>query len=176
MNSDIQYYCYPRTQSPPEFADHLVSAFRSNESAINTLELEDGLTSDEVLEEVRPELKTTGFDVEEGKKMDEKIHRPVLFGQNGEPELRYEVDAYHPEWRCGLEVEAGRAWKGNAIYRDLIQASMMVEVDTLAMAVPNAYKHANGTNPAFEKTNAVVDTLYAADRIVLPFDLVLIGY
>jgi len=82
-----------------------------------------------------------------------------LFGENGEAELRYEVDAYHKKWKCGLEIEAGRAWKGNAIYRNLIQASMMVQVETLAMAVPNLYTYSGGENPAFDKTKNVVDTL-----------------
>ena len=32
---------------------------------------------------------------------------------------------------------------GNAVYRDLIQASVMVQVKYLALAVPNAYKYKN---------------------------------
>lgn len=174
--SQIQYYCYPRSRAPPEFASEIVAAFRSHESEIATESLDDGLKSDEVLEQVRPELESAGFDVEQGKSEDEKIHRPVLFGEDGEPELRYEVDAYHNEWRCGLEVEAGRAWMGNAIYRDLIQGAMMVQVDTLALAVPNAYKYSSGTNRAFDKTKNVVETLYRTERLDLPYDLILIGY
>jgi hypothetical protein len=174
--STIRYYCYPRTSLPPAFADEVVSAFRANESTIATEDLEDGLKSDEVLGAVRPALGDLGFDVETGKAKTDKIHRPVLFGKNAEPELRYEVDAYHDEWNCGLEVEAGRAWKGNAIYRDLIQAAMMVRVDTLALAVPNVYNYSRGENPAFDKTNAVVETLFTATRLDLPYDLILIGY
>jgi hypothetical protein len=60
--------------------------------------------------------------------------RPVFFGENGMPTLSYQIDAYHPEWRAGLEVEAGRAWMGNAIYRDLIQALVMVQVDHVVLA------------------------------------------
>jgi hypothetical protein len=175
-DSTIRYYCYPRTSPPPAFADDLVGAFRTNESAIATEDREDGLKSDEVLDAVRPALEELGFDVETGKAKADKIHRPVLFGKNAEPELRYEVDAYHDGWNCGLEVEAGRAWKGNAIYRDLIQAAMMVRVDTLALAVPNVYKYSRGENPAFDKTNAVVETLFTANRLDLPYDLILIGY
>ena len=55
------------------------------------------------------------------------------------PHLQYEVDAWHPKWRAGLEVEAGRAWMGNAIYRDLIQALVMVDMEHLFLAVPKAY-------------------------------------
>jgi hypothetical protein len=104
----------------------------------------------------------------------------VLFGANGEPDLQYYVDAYQPEWRCGLEVEAGRAWKGNAIYRDLIQALVMVQVDTLALAVPNVYRYSAGDrtaeNRAFDKTKSVIDTLFSTHRFESPYGLLLIGY
>lgn len=175
-DSTIRYYCYPRTKSPPQFTSELVSVFRKHEDEIATKDLDDGLKSDEVLTALRPSLENVGFQVESGKRQEDKIHRPVLFGKDGEPDLEYEVDAYHPEHRWGLEVEAGRAWKGNAIYRDLIQGLVMVQVDTLVLAVPNEYKYSSGTNPAFRKTNAVVDTLYSSHRFDPPYDLVLIGY
>jgi hypothetical protein len=57
------------------------------------------------------------------------------------PQLRYQIDAYHAKWKCGLEIEAGLAWMGNAIYRDLLQALVMVEVNHLVLAVPNTYKY-----------------------------------
>jgi hypothetical protein len=176
MSSDIRYYCYPRTEAPPDYAEEIALAFRNNESEISTVELDDGLKSDEVLTTVRHDLEDLGFDVEQGKSKEDKIHRPVLFGENGDPQLRYEVDAYHKDWRCGLEVEAGRAWKGNAIYRDLIQAMMMVRVDTLVLAVPNIYKYSSGNNPAFAKTNNVVETLFSVNRMEIPYNLILIGY
>lgn len=176
MTSDIRYYCYPRTQKPPSFAEEIALAFRAHEEEISTKELDDGLRSDDVLDRVRPDLEDVGFDVETGKAKDDKIHRPVLYGEGGEPQLKYEVDAYHEDWRCGLEVEAGRAWKGNAVYRDLIQGMMMVQVDTLVLAVPNLYKYSSGTNPAFDKTRSVVETLFGVDRFELPYDLVLLGY
>lgn len=121
MSSEIQHFCYPRSKTPPEYASEIIAAFCTHQEEICTESLKDGLKSDEVLAQLRSELERAGFDVELEKSQDEEIHRPVLFGENGKPELRYEVDAYHEEWRCGLEVEAGRAWKGNAIYRGLIQ-------------------------------------------------------
>jgi hypothetical protein len=33
---------------------------------------------------------------------------------------------------------------GNAVYRDLVQALVMVEVDWLCLAVPNSYESING--------------------------------
>jgi len=174
--SDIRYFCYPRTEAPPEIAHQLADAIRNHEDEINTRELDDGLVSDEVLKKIRPSLEKIGFNMEEGKSMDEKIHRPVLFGKNGEPDLKYEVDGYHPQERCGIEIEAGRGWDGNAVYRDLIHAAMMVQVDTLALVVPNLYKYSSRATPVFDKTKRVVETLYRTERFELPYDLVLIGY
>ena len=71
-----------------------------------------GLTSDAVLGVLHSQLEALGFQVEKGKVREQKIERPVFFGENGVPALRYQIDAYHPGWRCGLEVEAGRAWMG----------------------------------------------------------------
>ena len=51
--------------------------------------------------------------------------------------LKYEIDAYNAAWRCGLEIEAVRALRGGAVYRDLVQAMVMVQVDHLCIGVPN---------------------------------------
>lgn len=177
--STVRYFYYPRTKVPPSFADEIAGAFRVNEEEIGTEALEDGLKSDEVLKVLRPDLEALGFSVESGKKKEDLIKRPVLFGKNGEPELRYEVDGYHEGWRCGIEVEAGRAWKGNAVYRDIVQGLMMVQVDTLVLAVPNVYRYGADNqydNRAFDYTKNVVDTLYATDRFDPPYDLMVLGY
>lgn len=69
----------------------------------------------------------------------------MLYGRDDEPQLTYEVDAYHDCWRCGLEVEAGGARKENAVYRDLIQGMMMVQVHERVLVEPNLYKYSSGT-------------------------------
>lgn len=53
---------------------------------------------------------------------------------------------------------------------------MMVQVDTLALAVPNIYKYSSGENPAYQKTHDVVATLYDTARTNLPYNTILIGY
>jgi hypothetical protein len=105
--------------------------------------LEKGLESDEVLAILKPGLTALGFAMEAGKQKAERLERPVFYGENGKPTLTYHVDAYHVEWRCGMEVEAGRGWKGNAVYRDLVQAMVMVQVAHLVLAVSNTYKYLN---------------------------------
>lgn len=178
--TNIRFTSFPRTQTPPEFIASIVAAFRASELSICTQTLEKGLTSDEVLSVLRPSLIGLGFEVELNKLKSGKVKRPVFFGENGAPDLQYEIDAFHPMWRCGLEIEAGRAWMGNAVYRDLIQALVMVEVDTLVLAVPNGYRYQSSGKTTVSKdyanTCAVADALFGHSRIAMPYRLVVVGY
>lgn len=178
--STVRYSTFPRTEPPPTFTDSLVTVFKASEGSIATTDLEKGLTSDAVLRIVRADLKTLGFQVEQGKAVAHKIKRPVFFGENGAPTLQYEVDAFHPGWRCGLEIEAGRASEGNAIYRDLIQALVMVELDCLVLAVPNGYRRKSlgrtVVSKDYSRTCAVADALFGHSRIRMPYRLIVIGY
>ena len=125
-------------------------------------------------------LAKLGFQVEASKKKVDKLQRPVFFGENGIPTLRYEIDGYHPQWKCGLEVEAGRGWMGNAVYRDLVQAAVMVGVEHLCLAVANVYRYKTSGRPAtstdYEKTKQLAEAIYGHSRLRLPYNLVLVGY
>jgi hypothetical protein len=142
--------------------------------------LDKGLESDEVLRALCDDLKQLGFQVEESKSAASKLGRPVFYGEGGQPTLRYEIDGYHPEWRCGLEVEAGRAILANAIFRDLFQAMVMVDVDHLCLAVPIMYKHRSGgkakVGKYYERTVAVADALFGPSRVRIPYGLTVVGY
>jgi hypothetical protein len=139
-----------------------------------------GLTSDAVLTVLRPSLLGLGFTVEGSKLASDKIKRPVFFGENGAPALQYEIDAFHSQWKCGLEIEAGRGWMGNAVYRDLIQALVMVELETLILAVANSYRYLSQKRPVvskdYENTVAVADAIFGHSRVRMPYKLVVIGY
>jgi hypothetical protein len=139
--SKVRFTSFPQTKPPPSFIQGIVDVFRRQEAKISTIALAKGLTSDEVLRVLASDLVALGFQVETGKNNASKIDRPVFFGENGIPARRYQIDGYAEKWRCGLEIEAGRAWMGNAVYRDLIQACVMVDVDHLCLAVSNAYKY-----------------------------------
>lgn len=69
---------------------------------------------------------------------------------------------------------------GGAVYRDMIQALVMVDVDTLILAVPNTYKFKSGGRSVesrdYEKTVSVADALFGHSRMTLPYGLVVIGY
>lgn len=180
MMSECRFQFFPRTEPPPAFAEQLVRVFQTHRQDISTVELKKGLRSDEVLAIISEELMGLGFDVESGKQKSQKIERPVFFGEQGQPTLKYEIDAYHPAWRCGLEVEAGRAWMGNAVYRDLVQAMVMVQVDVLALAVPLSYKYRSAGREVasndFANATKVAEALYGHSRFTLPYKLLLIGY
>ena len=178
--SNIRYSTFPRTIPPQALADDVARVFRDTETSISTVLLDKGLKSDTVLNLVRPGLEQIGFTVESDKSSLGTINRPVLFGENGRPSVNYQVDAYHNDKSCGLEIEAGRAFMGNAFYRDLVQAMVMVKVETLIVAIPNTYKYKSSgkTTVSHDYDNAcgVADALYAHSRLSIPFDLVVLGY
>jgi hypothetical protein len=175
-----QFTTFPRTAPPPDFIYKVVKLFTAYSETISTTHLEKGLTSDMVMGVLCKDLRALGFEVEGGKKKDQKIRRPVFYGEYGIPTLQYEIDAYHPQWRCGLEIEAGRAWMGNAVYRDLIQAMVMVNVDHLILAVPLTYKYQAKNKGVISKdyayTIAVAESLYAHSRLKMPYALTVLGY
>ena len=153
-----------------------MEVFQRHYSEIDTVALPKGLTSDQAMAVLAPDLEAIGFTVERGKKANQKIDRPVFFGENGTPTVRYQVDGYHPVWRCGLEIEAGRGWMGNAVYRDLVHAMVMVDVDWLCLAVSNLYKFSSSSSRDYDNTRDLADALYGHTRIRLPYRLLLIGY
>jgi hypothetical protein len=179
-SSTIRFSTFPRTEPPPSFVEGIVAVFRQHESEIATETNDKGLKSDDVLTLLGTDLADIGFQVEASKKKVDKLERPVFYGENGLPTLRYEIDGYHPLWKCGLEIEAGRRWMGNAVYRDLIQAAVMVGVEHLCLAVCNVYKYKSSGKPAtsrdYENTRQVAEAIYGHSRLSLPYNLVLIGY
>ena len=180
MASTVRFISFPQTKPAPEFVPSIVETFRKHEPSISTIALAKGLESDPVLKELASDLANLGFIVETAKATKAKIPRPVFYGENGLPSLRYDIDAYHPLWRCGLEVEAGRAILGNAIFRDLFQAMVMTDVDHLCLGIPNVYKHKSGGRSVivkyYEKAVSIASALYGHTRVTMPYGLTVIGY
>lgn len=168
---------FPSNSRPPGWVHELAEVFASAERAISTV-AGAGLDSDGVLREVGDGLRTMGFEVEAGKTSQLKISRPVLFGERGTTKVPMDVDAFHDELGIALEVEAGRAWNGNAVYRDIVRASLLLDARQLALAVPLSYfRTATKPVPVYEKTSNLLSAIYASQRLRLPFDGVLvIGY
>lgn len=176
----MHFSSFPRTEPPVHFVSDVMGVFRLHERIIGTASLTKGLSSDSVMAALRDDLCKIGFDIETGKSASGKLKRPVFFGEDGRPFRQYEIDGFHPKWRCGLEIEAGRAWMGNAVYRDIIQAMVMVDLDHLILAVPLGYRYLSGGKPVvskdYENTITVADALYSHTRIKMPYSLTIIGY
>jgi hypothetical protein len=131
------------------------------------------LPSNAVLDVVRPCLEELGFEVESGKSFKQKINVPVLFGPNGRYEKSFNADAWHREEHYVLEVEAGRAVVNNQFLKDLLQASVMAEVDHLAIACRNLYKRADD----FSYIVNFLETIFVSGRVRFPMSTILIiGY
>ena len=171
---------YPTWERPQEWAVQLIEVVREAQPRIDSRKVSH-LRSDLVLAELRDGLLALGYEVEAGKTKPQKIRRPVLFGERGSERVAYEVDAVNDEIGVVVEVEAGRGARGNAVYRDLIRASLIVGARYLAIGVMQSYRHLSGAREldvaSFHETEAQLDAVYASGRLRLPFDgLLLFGY
>lgn len=167
----INWLYYPKSDKPTPLVLDVVRSFEAAEHLIDSGKHEH--PSNFVLQQVAPHLMVLGFKVEVGKKSDDKIRVPVLFGLNGKLERSFEADAYHEVSGFVLEVEAGRGVVNNQFLKDLFQACMMHDVTTLGIAVRNVYRK----NRDFEYVMRFFNTLYASNRLKLPLNgLLIIGY
>ena len=175
-----EWFYYPSRSRSPEWVPAFLGVVAAAREFIDS-ETVDSLTSDRVLARLRPGLEALGYQVESGKHHDEKIRRPVLFGDNGIERVAYEVDAVHDEMGILVEVEAGRGARGNAVYRDLVRASLIVDARFLVLGVMRAYRHLSGgraiTVSSYHDAKGTLDALFASGRLALPFEGVLLfGY
>lgn len=172
----IKYSTFPRTQSPPHFANDVVNIFRKSDHQIGTEDAKTGLSSNQVMGLLAPSLVELGFQIELSRREEHKLRRPVFYGENGLPSVQFQVDGWHAEWRAGLEIEAGRSWMGNAVYRDLINALVMVDLLHLVLAVPIIYRYEGGQSADYKRTVELADALFGHTRVTMPFSLIVIGY
>jgi len=171
----LNWAYFPRSAKPTSLALDVVKAFQSAHSSFTSDK--HTLKSNDVLAQVAPFLTTLGFRVETGKKHDQKVHVPVLYGNNGKVAKSFLADAHHPECHFVVEIEAGRGVINNQFLKDLFQACLMDEVEYLAIAVRNVYVAAKIKNADFDNVLKFFDTLYASRRLTLPLKGILIlGY
>lgn len=172
---------FPRNTRPPAWAHELVGAVALARPVIDTSPLpaasSERLTSDSVLSILRPDMESLGYVVESGKQASQRIRRPVLFGDNGRPEVSYEIDAFHDELGIAVEVEAGRGAMSNADYRDIIRMSLLLDAEYMVLMTPAIYRFGKTSTNAFERTRDQMSAIYASERLRLPFrGVLLIGY
>ena len=168
----INWVFFPKSNKPTKLAKDIVKVFNDNFDKINSSKHQ--LKSNDVLSNISEGLEKIGFQVEKGKKKEEKIFVPVLFGQNGIVEKYFEADAFFDEKGFVLEVEAGRGFTNNQFLKDLFQACMMHNIEYLGIAVRMIHRE---KNKDYEKIVQFFDTLFASNRLQLPLKgILIIGY
>ena len=139
MKSDsIRWQYFPKSEPCPPILLKVSSIFENNFDEINSNAQAD-LKSNDVLRVLTDDLTNLGFEVETGKKVEETIPVPVLYGENGQIDKTFAADAWHRSERVVLEVEAGRAVSNNQFLKDLFQACIMDDVEYLVIAVRQNY-------------------------------------
>ena len=167
----IRWISYPKSKRPPVIAQKIAAVFEGIASSIDSTSKD--LNSNAVLELLSNGLLDIGFRVERGKRAEDRIDVPVLFGQNGKVGKAFQVDAYNSNEGVVLEVEAGRGVLNYQFLKDIFQACMMSDVKYAALAVRNIYKRSND----FDIVAKFLETLYVSNRLQLPLDgILLIGY
>jgi hypothetical protein len=171
MKNSLQYQVFPRSVSAEPVFKELVQSFELHYTKIDSFYNDH--SSNKVLKILTPSLIELGYEVETSKKANDKIKVPVLFSRNNHIDKSFDADAVNWNKRIVLEVEAGRACDNNQFLKDIFQASMMYDIDYLAIAVRNVYRKKHD----FEKVYAFLETLYINGRLKLPLKgIVLIGY
>ncbi|MCL2879372.1 MAG: hypothetical protein FWF29_03925, partial [Treponema sp.] len=108
-----------------------------------------------------------------GKKRNDKIRIPVLFGLDNKIDKEFNADALSHDGKIVIEVEAGRAVDNNQFLKDIFQACMMFSVEYLVIAVRKEYRG----NKDFDSVYTFLETLYISNRMHLPLKgILLIGY
>lgn len=167
----IKFQFFPRSQGITEQIQQVIDCFRAVDAEIGSKSK--NLSSNAVLEKLRPGLQTIGFQVETGKTKDKKIGVPVLFGLDNQIDKSFNADAVSADGKIVIEVEAGRAVVNNQFLKDIFQACMMFDVEYLVIAVRNDYRGIDD----FARIYAFLETLYISNRLRLPLKgILLIGY
>lgn len=167
----IKFQFFPRSRGINKSMQQVLDAFMTVQEEISS-DTRD-LTSNDVLAKLRPYLEERGYKVEKGKREEDKIDVPVLFGQDNNIDKSFYADALSEDGTIVIEVEAGRATENNQFLKDIFEACMMFEVEYLVLAVRNTYR----THDDFVRCHTFLETLYISNRLQLPLKgILLIGY
>jgi DNA-directed RNA polymerase beta' subunit len=171
MINGLQFQFFPRSRGMTMEMKSITSCFEQEFEKIKSPEK--NLSSNQVLEIIRPHLENIGFTVETGKSRLQKINIPVLFGIDSTIDKSFNADAVSNDGKIVIEVEAGRATENNQFLKDIFQACMMFEVEYLVIVVRNEYRG----HKDFEIIYTFLETLYISSRLHLPLKgILLIGY
>lgn len=118
-------------------------------------------------------MQDIGFLVEKGKCNKDKLVRYIPCDEASIKNVKFEIDAIHEYTGTLLEVETGATAVKNALFRNLFRASLIPNINYLAVAVNSVYRNKN----AFEDDCRFLDALYMSKRLQLPLKgILIIGY
>ena len=150
----IRFQFFPRSQGITEKIKEVIDCFEEVSDQINSFNFQ--FSSNEVLSILRPHLEELNYTVETGKRKNDKISVPVLFGFDNKIDKSFNADALSKDGKIVIEVEAGRAVDNNQFLKDIFQACMMFQVEYLVIAVRNIYRKSDD----FSKVYTFLETLY----------------
>ena len=167
----IRFQFFPRSQGITKNIKDVITCFEIEVDKIKSADF--NLSSNEVLEVIRPHLEKIDFTCETGKSKEKKISVPVLFGYDNKIDKAFNADAVSKDGKIVIEIEAGRATENNQFLKDIFQACMMFEVEYLVIVVRKVYRG----HKDFEIIHTFLETLYISNRLHLPLKgILLIGY
>lgn len=167
----IRFQFFPRSQGITKRIQDVITCFEIEVDKIKSPDF--NLSSNDVLEVIRPHLEKCDFTCETGKSKEKKISVPVLFGYDNKIDKAFNADAVSNDGKIVIEIEAGRATENNQFLKDIFQACMMFEVEYLVIVVRNVYRG----HKDFEIIHTFLETLYISNRLHLPLKgILLIGY
>ena len=162
---------FPRSHGIIPEIKAIVSCFDAVKDEIDSYTK--NLTSNEVLDLLRPYFLKLNYYVETGKKAGEKIPVPVLFGMDNTIDRQFFADALSNDGRVVIEIEAGQAIDNNKYLKCIFQACLMFDVEYLVLAIRRIYRRRNN----YEQVYSFLETLYISNRLKLPLKgILLIGY
>ncbi len=176
----INWMYFPQNKKIEPHLLQIIEVFQEKQIEIDsdTHKGESNLESNATLSFVTDGLELLGYKVEKSKRTNDKIRVPVLFGQNGQVNLAFEVDAYSETTQTVIEVEGGRAVVNYQFLKDFYESCMMQGVKYFCVAVKNLYcPSKNIKSKDFEKVCSFFQALYVSNRMQIPLEGVLvIGY
>lgn len=170
----IRYQHFPKSKKANAIIVKTVGEFTKVERSIASEQSR--MDSNDVLEHLRLGLEGIGYKIEKGKKGDDKISVPVLYGENNDPIKEFFADGYNEEHKIVLEVEAAAAVANNRFLKDLFEACVMDNVDYCIIAVRISNNTSNNTKD-YDTVVKFIDTIYASGKLTLPLKgVTIIGY
>ncbi len=170
----IEYSYFPVGGRITPTLKKVISAFEKNMMAIST-ELGNDLPSNRVLEIMLPSLEDIGFSVEDGKKTGQK-NILEIYDEEGMLVKSFNPDAYHPQRKIYIEVEAGRALLNYQFLKDFFESLLASDVDYLVIAVNifDSNKSSSKKRKDFDGIVDYFDVFYATVQFKVPLKGVLI--